>query len=289
MHNMKRIAISLLAIAFGLLSCSEKPEEDSQGKDIISIPDLPEDPQPENLSFEHRILLLQHTGTYCPNCPRLMKSLKALSQDKDYSDKYHHVAAHSYNSEGDHAYSEGAANLSQAFCSGYYPELTFNLTSENTGTSLSVETIKDYIDVLHKDSSPVGIAAAVSRTGLALGVNVEIKAAEENQYRIAAWVLEDDIQCKQEGADEEWMNTHDNAVKVMAGSTLNLRIYGEKAGTLAKGETARKSFEISLDESCNVENCKVLVVVNSAGTDGRFDLANCVLCPIGGEVSYKYR
>ena len=199
------------------------------------------------------------------------------------------MAAHSYNEDGDPAYSTVAANLSQAFCSGYYPELTFNLTKENTGTSLSVETIKRCIDGLHQETADAGIAAAVALTGNSLGINVQIKAAKDNQYRIAAWLLEDGIRGKQEGAYEDWMSTHENAVRAMAGSSLNLRIYGEKVGALTAGQTAEKTFVIDLDESWKAENCKVLVVVNAAGKDGRYDLVNCALCPIGGSVNYQYK
>ena len=286
----RNILTAFAAVLLLAWSCTEKPEDVTEipSGDVV-IPELPQDTDPANTLFEHRILLVQHTGTACPNCPELMASLKLLSEDKSYADKYQHVAAHSYNEDGDPAYSTAAANLSQAFCSGYYPELTFNLTKENTGTSLAVETIKQCIDKLHQDKADVGIAAAAALTGNSLGINVQIKAAKDNQYRIAAWLLEDGIRGKQEGAYEDWMSTHENAVRAMAGSSLNLRIYGEKVGALTAGQTAEKTFVIDLDESWKAENCKVLVVVNAAGKDGRYDLVNCALCPIGGSVNYQYK
>lgn len=286
----RNILTAFAAVLLLAWSCTEKPEDVTEipSGDVV-IPELPQDTDPANTLFEHRILLVQHTGTACPNCPELMASLKLLSEDKSYADKYQHVAAHSYNEDGDPAYSTAAANLSQAFCSGYYPELTFNLTKENTGTSLSVETIKRCIDGLHQETADAGIAAAVALTGNSLGINVQIKAAKDNQYRIAAWLLEDGIRGKQEGAYEDWMSTHENAVRAMAGSSLNLRIYGEKVGALTAGQTAEKTFVIDLDESWKAENCKVLVVVNAAGKDGRYDLVNCALCPIGGSVNYQYK
>ena len=286
---MKLLKILLALCCMAMISCTEKQEDPEIPTEDIAIPELPADPEPDNTSFNHKILLLQHTGTYCSNCPNLMTVLKELSQLDEYADKYQHVAAHSYNQEGDPAYSQAAANLSQAFCDGYYPELTFNLTKENTGTSLALKTITDIIDNLHKDAADVGIAAAAGFSGNTVGVNVQIKAAKAGQYRIAAWVLEDGIRGKQEGASEDWMNTHSNAVRVMAGNTLNMRIYGEKMGELQSGQTAEKSFSIVLDEAWKSENCKVLVVVNAAGSDGRYDLANCMLCPIGGAVTYDYK
>lgn len=285
---MKLLKLLVAVGIAAMVSCTEKQEEPDVPTGDVTIPELPADPQPDNISFAHRIMLLQHTGTYCPNCPKLMESLKALSENQAYADKYQHVAAHSYNADGDPAYSQAAANLSQAFCSGYYPELTFNLTRRNTGTSLAVNTITDIIDELHKDFADVGIAAAAGLTGNTLGVNVQIKAAKAEQYRVAVWVLEDGIRGKQEGAKEDWMNTHSNAVRVMAGATLNMRIYGEKIGELQAGQTAEKSFTVALDESMKAENCKVMILVNAPSSDGRYDLVNCSLCPIGGTVTYDY-
>jgi hypothetical protein len=280
----------LFVVCFAVMvSCTEKQEDPEIPAGDVTVPELPADPEPDNTSFNHRIMLLQHTGTYCPNCPNLMTSLKELSELDEYVSKYHHVAAHSYNEDGDPAYSQAAANLSQAFCSGYYPELTFNLTKENTGTSLDVNVITGIIDQLHKESADVGISAAAGVSDNAVGVKVQIKAAKAGQYRIAVWVLEDGIRGKQEGATDDWMNTHENAIRAMAGNTLNMRIYGEKMGELKVGQTAEKSFSIALDETWKTENCKVLVVVNAAGADGRYDLANCILCPIGGVVTYDYK
>ena len=138
---MKLKLLTLLtAAAVIFFSCDRnRLVPDNIEPDLSGSPELPADPQPDNTSFSHRIMLLQHTGTYCPNCPNLMTSLKEVAQDNGYSGRYVHVASHSYNEDGDEAYSDAAAKISQAFCSGYYPELTFNLTNENTGTSISAE------------------------------------------------------------------------------------------------------------------------------------------------------
>ena len=285
--HLKYLAGALIALA-SIAGC-QKPDDGPQvTPGEVTIPELPADPQPQSTDFHHRIMLLQHTGTDCTNCPRLMSSLKQLAEDQAYADKYQHVAAHSYNETGDAAYSQAAAHLSQAFCSGYYPELTFNLTSENTGTSTDPETIKSHIDALHKDTADAGITAAASRNGNAIGIKAGIKVAKDGTYRIAAWVLEDGIRSKQEGAYEDWQNTHSNAVRIMAGKTLNMKIYGEKLDPIKAGETAEAEFTVELDPSWNAENCKVFVLVNAAGSDGKYDLVNCAICPLDGSVEYQY-
>lgn len=249
------------------------------------IPALPADPQPDNTSFDHRIMLLQHTGTACPNCPRLMVSLRELAGDKDYAGKYQHVASHSYNTD-DPAYSKAASQISGQ--SRAYPDLSFNLGAESTGNDTSLPTIKRYIDYLHKECADVGIAAAAKLSGNTVTVNVQIKAAVDNNYRVTAWLLEDDIEAQQDGATEEWMHTHENALRAFSGTSLNMGVYGERLGDLRAGETAEKVLTITVEDGWKAENSKVLVIANSS-VEGRYDLANCAICPIGGSVSYDYK
>ena len=289
MNTFLRTWAAVLIALTSIAGC-EKPDNgpDTPGPDgNITLLELPADPQPQSTDFSHRIMLLQHTGTACPNCPRLMTSLREIAADPTYVAKYQHVASHSYNTD-DPAYSEAAKKISDAFCKAY-PELTFNLSGETTGDDTSVATIKRYIDQLYKDSADAGIAAAAQVNGNTLSVKVQVKAATENSYRVAAWILEDDIKAQQSsnGALEEWMHTHENALRAFSGSSLNLGIYGEKLGTLKAGETAEKDLTIELQNDWKIENCKVFILVNSS-KDGKFDVANCTICPIGGNVAYQY-
>ena len=256
---------------------------------INDVPELPADPDEDNLSFRHRMLLVQHTGATCSNCPRMMESLKTLSQDQAYSGLYHHVASHSYNGgEDDAAYSEAARDLSMAYnVSGLYPMLTFNLTSVSAGTSLS--EIKGQIDALKKDRADAGIAASAELSGDAIVVNTEIKVSTGNNYRVAAWILEDDIYSIQSGMSESWHNTHDNALRYAAGKVSQLSFAGEKLGRLEEGDRAGHVFVIPVADNWDVENCEVLVLVTASDEDGNYDIANCALCPIGGCVTYDYR
>ena len=256
---------------------------------INDVPELPADPQESSLSFSHRMLLVQHTGATCSNCPRMMESLKTLSQDASYNTLYHHVASHSYNGgEADAAYSEAARDLSMAYnLTGLYPMLTFNLTSAAVGTDL--QEIKAQINSLKKDKAPVGIAAAVKQSGDDILVNVEVKAAQANNYRVAAWLLEDGIYSLQSGMSESWHNTHDNAFRYAAGKASQLSFVGDKLGQIQAGEKTGKVFVLPVDDAWVAENCEVLVIVTAADANGNYDVVNCALCQVGDTVSYDYK
>lgn len=266
-----------------------KVSEDIMITAINDVPELPADPSVDNLSFRHRMLLVQHTGATCSNCPRMMESLKTLSQDASYNGLYHHVASHSYNGgEADAAYSEAARDLSMAYnLTGLYPMLTFNLTSTSTGTDL--QEIRAQIDALKKDKADVGIAASSKISGDDVLVNVEVKAAQANNYRVAAWLLEDGIYSIQSGMSESWHNTHDNALRYAAGKASQLSFVGDKLGALKEGEKAGKVFVLPVEDAWVAENCEVLILVTAPDANGNYDVVNCALCQIGEAVTYDYK
>lgn len=165
--------------------------------------------------------------------------------------------------------------------------LTFNLTTNSAGTDLT--EIKAQIDLLKKETAQAGVAAAAELSGKDVLVNVEVKAAQANNYRVAAWLLEDDIYALQAGMYESWHNTHHNALRYAAGQISQLSFAGEKLGSLAEGDKASKVLVLPLEEGWVAGNCKVLVMVTAADENGNYDVANCALCKIGETVTYDYK
>lgn len=252
------------------------------------IPELPEDPQEDAFDFRHRMLLVQHTGAECSNCPRMMNSLKALSEDAAYNTLYTHVASHAYlDGQNDAAYSPAAKTLSAMFNSGAYPELTFNLTNTSTGTEYN--EICTQINTLKKESVSAGIAMAVEHAEGEIIANVEFKTSEAKTYRIGAWLLEDNIFARQAGATESWHHYHNNALRAMHGNGQIECIYGTVSGNVEAGTKIQKFFRFPLEDSYIGENCKVLVFVTAADASGNYDIVNSVVCKVGESVSYDYK
>ena len=252
-------------------------------KAVNGVPELPEDQDAANTAFAHRMLLLQHTGNECPNCPTLMDILKRLSENEAYKDLYYHVASHSYN-ESDAAYSSAAQTLSKAMnLTRNYPMLTYNLTTED---GYFEEEIKETILALHKDKAEVGIAASSAVEGGKVRVSINIKSAVDSKYRVAVWVLEDNIHSPQSGANASWQNMHSNCLRYMYGNEKTECIYGKTLGLVKAGESKDMIAAFDLDPKWVQENCKLMIVAVSA--NGDYSLANCTYCPIEGSVSYDY-
>lgn len=253
---------------------------------VDGIPEVPADSAPENLSFRHRIMLLQHTGTGCPNCPRMMNILKVLSEDEHYAPLYLHVGSHSFNDD-DPAYTSAAVTLSRTLNPlGYYPWLSFNLTEEYAHESSVIES---RIDELHRESAEVGITAAASLVNGTIYVNAAVKSAVTRNYRIAIWILEDNISGKQDGATASWHSIHSNCLREMYGENKTSRIYGTSVGEVPTGQqSAEYIAAIKTQGKWNLENCKVMVIVSGLNESNTLDLLNCAICPIGGSIGYEY-
>lgn len=262
---------------------------------VPSIPALPVDAQPENTSFNHRILLVDHSGTNCGWCPQMMKILHEIAnEESDYHSKYYEVVSHSFNNN-DPASSDAAYFVKKHFRISNFPSLTYNFYHDTVSShDGGAPVVKAQIDRLWKaEGANVGIAATTSLATKCVVVNTEVKAAATNDYRITAWLLQDGIEALQSGGLEDWMHIHNNALR----QRVNVdTISGVDLGNIAAGEI--KSETLTLDISKinwdihkenNKENFKVLIIASEKNDKGRFEVANVALCHIDQSVTYDYK
>lgn len=259
---------------------------DLEVKAVSGVADLPTDSDKASTNFNHKLLLVQHTGSACPNCPGVMNNLKRLAEDSAYADKYLHVASHSYN-EDDNAYSSAASILASFVEPVAYPWVTFNLL-KSTKYLGDVESMKDCIDLFHEESARVGICASASEADGYFYANVGVKAAQAGNYRVGVWVLEDNIYCTQSGATASWQHIHSNALREMAGNNKTDRVYGGTSLRLDGGASGSVIVEVAVDEQWVASNCKLLIFVTTDDGNGNLELVNSTLCPIGESVAYAY-
>ncbi|MBO5017463.1 MAG: Omp28-related outer membrane protein [Alistipes sp.] len=252
---------------------------------LPSIPALPADTNEASTEFKHRILLVDHTGNTCGYCPKMMLALKEVSETGDYHSKYYEAMSHSYASS-DPATSASANAISSYFGITSYPTLTYNF-AYSTSSSYNAEHIKSQIDAQWKESADAGIAASASLATSSVVVNAEVKAAVENEYRINAWLLEDGIVANQTNGTEEWMNTHDNAIRQAVKTNP---ISGMELGTIKAGEKASLAMSLEITSSKWVrDNLKVMVIASAKNANGKFEVVNVAICPVDGNITYDYK
>ena len=248
----------------------------------VAVPDVVADPSASKTSFVHRTFLTQYTGTGCGYCPYMIKILKGLIADRTIPDKAVLAAVHSY-SNADPAYI--AAPKVQN-----YPYLHVNLTqgfSHSTGSAALYSLIND--DLKSEAKAGVSVNPKLYDDGT-LVIRVSVKAAVEGDYRVGAWLLEDDIygqQADNDNVGDESYNTHENCVRLVD-SRHDGEWAGKPLGTIKAGKTAEKTFVMNVKKAWKKENLHLAVVV-SAADGSKYTVCNAVDVPIDEPTPFEYK
>ena len=266
-------------------------------KEFPAATELPLDPNPGSTSFARKVMLVQYTGTNCGYCPFMVDAIDAFP--KSMQGKYVLTAAHRFNSN-DPAYLSAA--LEQTMAVSGYPTLAVDMHSLNSYynyPALIRGTVQDAID---RESAKVGIAACAtySPESRMVSVKAEVKAAETNNYRIGAWLLEDGIYGKQQNngaTGRDSYDTHDHCIRIADSRVTGTDYTGYYLGEIKAGEKKVYEFNpvnMTLDSSWKAENCHVVVFVTIEGAPSEYTLNNWYVnnvidCPLNGSVAYQYK
>ena len=258
-------------------------------------PDAPEDDNPDKINFKRRVLLIQFTGTGCGYCPGMTQTLRQIMSDTTSQQYYKDVvlvAAHRYN-ETDPAYLKGAA-LDQAMGIASYPQVAVDMHTRTTNYYYgSVSSLLD--GAISRVDARAGIAAVseYDEDTRTVSITATVKAAETNEFRIGAWLVEDGIYGKQQnyGVAEGDFNTHDHCIRVADSKVSGSDFSGHTLGEIATGKTAEYSFSIKLEDKWVADNCRLVLFVSSPEVrSGRkyFYVNNAVTMPLEGTIDYEY-
>ena len=260
-------------------------------------PDTPDDPNKDNLNFKRRVLMIQFTGTGCKYCPYMINMLSDMLPKEEVKNNSVFVAVHSYNSS-DPAYlgSAGSALANQTGITGY-PTLNFDLNVNSQQYNSVDYNVNILTAQLNRTKAKVGISAAsvydaATRT---VSLTAAVKAAEEGEYRIGAWVIEDGIKGTQTnaGAPGDWKDfIHNNCVRYCDSKQSTYDYSGHDLGKITKGTTVEYNFQIPLAEKINSDNSRLIVFVTSPEVVGtrKMQLVNNVIkVPLSGSVAFEYQ
>ena len=253
------------------------------------IPSLPGDPAPSSSSFQKRVLITQYTGTGCGWCPIMISVLRAFNDDPEYKDKGVITALHSYN-KNDPMYL--STSLNSAMNISGYPAVNFNLIKSSSMTVTKRDPAAELqlyflpaFDKQYKKQAKAGISVASLIDGNQLVLNIETKAAVSGEYKVAAWLMEDNIKAGQANngiSSEEGFNTHHNAIRAIAGP--DFYGYGTK---LEKNGKYRQLYVFDLDETWKREDLHFAVLVSYRESTG-YEVTNVINCIPEETYPYEY-
>ena len=249
---------------------------------MAQMPELPADPQPENLAFNHRAVLIDHTGVNCGYCPNATDNLIALSKT-EWHKHYNEVTCHAGGyATGDPANSAAANALSQFQGPKSFPTIMINFYNK-TSDYLSNSIINVLQNVVMEDGADAGISLAVAGDNTTIYCAAQVKAAQSKEYKVVAWLLESGIYSpNQSGATKDYHKIYNYALRNISGEYSRNNVAGESIGVLEAGQTYDCAFTLPIvSTKWNWENMGVLVIVSAKDANNRWEVVNSAYCALG--------
>lgn len=248
-----------------------------------NIPSLPADSKPEqNTGFAKHVLAIQHTGTWCQNCPYMKRGIDAyLKANPDNCAVF--VASHN----GDTMAGEASNTINSYLTVSSYPSLSVDLNTSNmiqgalSDADKQAEQIASRVNEVAASGCKTAISVASENAGSSVVVNVKVKSANVENCRVAVWLLEDGIVAAQTGGSST--EVHNNVLWASSSAVA----YGDRIQLDADG-AGQNVYRMDVSGAHDLSNCRLVVFTTVPNTSGRFVVDNVVTCPLDGQTAFEY-
>lgn len=267
----------------------------------FAIPSRAIDSEPNNTSFAQRIFVNQFTGTGCPNCPYWTAAIKDLKADEQYKDKFVVAAVHNYNNDSQQdgidklTIQAPYSSVGNAMGVSSWPTVIFDMrySHGNGGRTGNRETLQNYINRVQMSACPVGISARSAMEGNTVIVRATVKANKAGEYRVGAWLVEDDLYAPQNNTSQIFdydFDYHHNVVRIAdsqhsGAGQLNYR--GYSLGEMSEGQVTDHVFTMEMAEHWRSENCRLVLFVT--GGEDNIVLNAIETSSLNHSVSFEYK
>lgn len=267
---------------------------------MAEVPEFPADVDPENTKFNHRVMILDHTGAGCGYCPLVTTALHELEKT-DLKKNYNEVTCHGggYAGTNDPGWSAAAEKIDD-YTPGItgYPHVRVNFTNGNLGSYSNPKSFENEVRtlfgrIIKTNGADVGIAMNVIGDAQNVFAAVSVKAAVTNEYKVVAWLLENKIYNSKGqanyGQHYDYHDIYNHAVRQISGNYSSSNVLGDSIGTLEAGETFNTAFQLPIiSNKWNVENMEVIILVSAKNAQGKWDVVNTAVCPVGEQITFEY-
>ena len=257
---------------------------------MADVPVVPEDPQPENFTFNHRAVVIDQTGVNCGYCPNATDQLKTL-ENTEWHKYYNEVTCHAGSYAGGDPGNSAAANALNQFQSSMisgYPCILVNFYGKPYGYGYTdiISVLQTYVQ---KDGVDVGISLAVTGDESCVYAAAQVKSGVAQEYKVTAWLLESNIYSpNQAGATKDYHKIYNNALRNMSHEYSKTNVQGD-SHTFEANEVKDLAFELEMiSNKWKLENMSVLVIVSAKDANGRWEVANSAVCKINEAKEFEY-
>lgn len=225
----------------------------------------------EGKDYFRRSLVLDFTGTWCVNCPKMAAAIDeamAARPGRLVPVSVHCMAV-------DPMYLKPTSDdLAKRFSVKAYPSAVVDLDSESLISQSSPELLLSHVDrLLEARGAAAGLRIESTLEGEDLTVTVETKAVRDGEYRLSVLLLEDGIVYKQTGADDPANYVHQNVLRAWSdGDSVSLA-EGESVSMTFTGKASGKYRVVAVVTRGGVVD-NVLGCAAGASTDWQYEEDN---------------
>lgn len=223
----------------------------------------------EGKVFFRRSLVLDFTGTWCVNCPKMEAAIEESMAARP--GRIVPVSVHCM--PVDPMYVKPLSdNLVKQFSVKAYPSAVVDLDPESLITTQSPELLLSHVDRLLEARGPAaGIRVESAVEGENYTLTAEVKAVRDGAYTLAVLVLEDGTVAAQTGGTKDYV--HNNILRSWTeGESLTVKEGDKASGTFTGTVTAKSRFVVLVLRDGLVDN--VIGCAAGASVDWQYEEVN---------------
>ena len=227
----------------------------------------------EGKDFFRRSLILDFTGTWCQNCPKMEAAIEETMEARP--GRVVPVSVHCMFI--DPMYVKPLSDdLSKQFGVKAYPSAVVDMDPESLITATSPELLQSHIDRLLEARGPAaGIRVETTLEGDSYSLKAEMKAVRDGDYALAVLVLEDGVVAEQKTLSDPIPNyVHNNILRSWTDGEVHAGMKEEDTAVLELTGTVsgKTRFVILVLRNGLVDN--VVTCAPGASTDYQFEEDN---------------
>ncbi|MBQ1964926.1 MAG: Omp28-related outer membrane protein, partial [Tidjanibacter sp.] len=224
---------------------------------------------------------------------------KDLKADEQYKDGFVLAEAHTFNDDMDPKADKVAlkapySNMPNVFGVTTHPTVILNMSHSysNNGRASNKENLQKFIDDARLSAPAAGISARSSIEGSTVIARATVKAAKAGEYRVGAWLVEDNLYATQAngvGIFDYDFDYHEAVIRIADSrhdSGGQLRYRGHTLGELAEGQVVDYVFTMELQSHWRAENCRLVFFVTGGE---QFNVVNAIeTTSLNSSVEFSY-
>lgn len=284
-ENMRVIVLANISSDGGLTwattNCNECKLGESadylyEGENPNPNPNPDPGPTPDGDKFVRHHCVMEFTGAWCSNCPDGLNTLKMIIESNKGEETIHVIALHDSTGGGDPMATPLTNTIFNDFKLNAYPSYVMNLEIGGTLTS-EWSALNRYLRSASKECD-CGLALTTNYNASNRSGSVTVKALSnvKGTYRVALYLLEDGIVSAQKhGSQTREDYIHNHVMRQLLSSSYK----GDNLGELTAGNEASKSYDFTISNDYDAEQCTFCAVLIDNATGF---VANVAVCEAAG-------